>query len=163
MRSKIIKKLVPKKLQDRKRRKNKESEPLSSSEGGSCWGEDKSELLEEEEIVDQQGLKDAGKQLTELLVLEEGADEEKDNGKEKEAIHHASRGLRGKNEIIPGEERAKQRTDIQRKHNSSYLILFVIILTGLVRGRILALLLTVALCLMFKIITRCKRCKQAYE
>ncbi|XP_011039270.1 PREDICTED: uncharacterized protein LOC105135889 [Populus euphratica] len=154
IRRKIIQKLVPKKLRAvKKAKKNNEKEPDFGSESSSCWGDDEGRI-EGLEDGDKQGFENKGKVLlSELLEEEEEEEEEEINerkGKEPyQGISSSSTGWQAKMEVVVVE---KGKTE--KKGSSDYLILIFVALAGLVGGRSLSLVLTLASCLMIKLVAR---------
>ncbi|XP_050223086.1 uncharacterized protein LOC126673140 [Mercurialis annua] len=181
MRRKIMKKLVPKKLRKMKKGKKEFNEVDLVSETSSYWGEDKlwpNEDAEEQQaskfklwqlMVEENGREDKKEEEEmEKCWKEEGKEEEKEkycqeeekvmctkDGDEKfeQKISSFSTGLHTKSDKIVVEE----TVDIENGGNSAYLILFLIVLAGLVGGRVLALLITVASCSMLKFVYRRRR------
>ncbi|KAJ8758646.1 hypothetical protein K2173_000367 [Erythroxylum novogranatense] len=147
--------LVPKKLREGK--KWKRSKGKESDAGNvRCLEADKVEVREEEQTVDPQGLEIAGKSLAFLLTKEEEGDREKTK-KQIQVVDHVRRGVEAEAETILVGEILERRMAIQRKDNSSYPMFFIIILAGLMGGRIVAFSLTVGWCLALKLFMRCRR------
>ncbi|KAG6794242.1 hypothetical protein NC652_004640 [Populus alba x Populus x berolinensis] len=152
IRRKIIQKLVPKKLRAvKKAKKNDDKEPDFGSESSSCWGDDEGRI-EGREDGDKQGFENKGKALLPELLEEEEEEEgiNERQGKEPyQGISSSSTGWQAKMEVVVVE---KGKTE--KKGSSDYLILFFVALAGLVGGRSLSLVLTLASCLMIKLIAR---------
>ncbi|KAJ9163193.1 hypothetical protein P3X46_022891 [Hevea brasiliensis] len=157
IRRKFIKKLVPKKLLSVKKGKKGKKEADFSSEVSSCsWREDKlcrGEDTGEQSDLDRQDLSCKGK-LTLLQLMEEEKEKERFRTGGKEEFEHtssiSSQALQTKPEMIVVEE----RVDTERGGSSGYLVLFLIVLAGLVGGRMLALVITVGSCSMLKLVWR---------
>lgn len=151
IRRKIIQKLVPKKLRAvKKAKKNNDKEPDFGSESSSCWGDDEWRI-EGLEDGDKQGFENKGKALlSELLEEEEEEGINERKGEEPyQGISSSSTGWQAKMEVVVVE---KGKTE--KKGSSDYLILFFVALAGLVGGRSLSLVLTLASCLMIKLVAR---------
>ncbi|KAJ8752176.1 hypothetical protein K2173_003784 [Erythroxylum novogranatense] len=127
----------------KKWRRNKVKEWDANNDGGGLWEEDK--LEEADQIDGQQGLEDAGKSSG--YPLAEGQEMEQERievGGEAEA-----------DMIVVVEKRMV----IQRKdNNSTYPTFIIIILGGLVEGRMVAFSLTVAWWLVLKLVLRYRKC-----
>ncbi|KAF2310743.1 hypothetical protein GH714_016869 [Hevea brasiliensis] len=190
IRRKFIKKLVPKKLRTvKKGKEGKEREANFISDQSSCWGEDKlwrSEDTEGQCNFDLQDLGCEGKLTLWQLMKEEKEERERLRTGGKEEFEHRSsiptqalqteprsststqalqtelrsststQTLHTKPEMIVVEE----RVDIEKGGNSGYPILFLIVLAGLVGGRVLALVITVASCSMLKLVWRRRKCEK---
>lgn len=168
LRRKFIKKLVPKKLRSVKReRKGNEREAefrMRSDMSSCCWVEDKlwrSANTKEQSMLHQQNSGCKGKQ-TLMELLEEEKEEEQERfgtGRIEQFERRRSiptQALQTKTEMIAVQE----RVDIVRGGNSGYLILFLVVLAGLIGGRMLALVATVASCSMLKLLGRRSRCEK---
>ncbi|KAJ6753341.1 ETHYLENE-REGULATED TRANSCRIPT 2 (ERT2) [Salix purpurea] len=149
---KIIEKLVPKKLRAvKKAKKNNEKEQdFGSDQSSSCWGDDEGRI-EGLQDGDKQGFENKGKALlSELLEEEEEEGINKRKGKESyQGISSSSTGWQAKMEVV-----VVEKGEIEKKGSSDYLILFFVALAGLVGGRSLSLVLTLASCLMIKLVGR---------
>ena len=151
IRRKIIKKLVPKKLRAiKKAKRSKGQEPDVGSESSSCWGDDEMGIIEVLEDGDKQGFENKGKALLSKLPEEEEEEEEegiKERRKGKEPDQgnpSSSTGWQAETEVVV----------VNKKGSSDYLILFFVALAGLVGGRSLSLVLTLASCLLIKLVGR---------
>jgi len=149
IRRKIIKKLVPKKLRAiKKAKKSKGQEPDVGSESSSCWGDDEMGIIEVLEDGEKQGFENKGKALLSKLLEEEEEEEgikERRKGKEPDQGNSSSStGWQSETEVVV----------VDKKGSSDYLILFFVALAGLVGGRSLSLVLTLASCLLIKLIGR---------
>ncbi|KAG6756803.1 hypothetical protein POTOM_040246 [Populus tomentosa] len=151
IRRKIIKKLVPKKLRAiKKAKKSKGQEPDVGSESSSCWGDDEMGIIEVLEDGDKQGFENKGNaSLSKLLEEEEEEEEEgiKERRKGKEPDQ-------GNSSSSTGWQAETEAVVVDKKGSSDYLILFFVALAGLVGGRSLSLVLTLASCLLIKLIGR---------
>lgn len=165
IRRKIFKKLMPKKFDTiRKGKKEKEREADFSSEVSGCRGEDKlmkGECTEQKYNFDHQGLVCKGKSTPWQLLEDEKEEEgERYRTEAKEEFEHrsstSSQTVHTKPEMIELEE----KMGTERGGNSGYLILFLIVLAGLVGGRVLALVITVASCFMVKLVWRRRKCEK---
>lgn len=146
LKSKMVKKLVPKKLRgskkDKREKKSKERKDETNSE------EDKSlnfEIEEEREGVQKVEVENGIR--SQLLLKNEL--EEVDHGI---TCSQDSSLARMADVALTSEEKR-----IDRVGNSGYTILFVIALAGLVVGRFPAMILTMAWCFMLKIVTTGER------
>ncbi|KAJ6727626.1 ETHYLENE-REGULATED TRANSCRIPT 2 (ERT2) [Salix koriyanagi] len=141
IRRKIIKKLVPKKLRAiKKAKKSKEKEPDAGSESSSCWGDDEMGIIKVLEDGGKQGFENKGKTLlSKLLEEDDDDDEEPDQG-----YSSSSSGWQAEMEVKVAD----------KKRSSDYLILFFVALAGLAGGRSLSLVLTLASCLLIKLVGR---------
>ena len=141
-----IKKYIPKKIRRRKWGSGKEKGrgPDSSSEVSSCMGGDKpGSFEEEEEEVEEQDDEDKSFQSPPLEEQEKLREEPDMNGAS------CSSDIQSQNDVEAAVVRENPEKEIGR--NSGYLVLFLIALAGLLGGRVLALLLTTAFCLMLKL------------
>ncbi|KAF9667158.1 hypothetical protein SADUNF_Sadunf16G0304000 [Salix dunnii] len=152
IRRKIIQKLVPKKLRAvKKAKKNNEKEPDFGSESSSCWGDDEGRIAGLED-GDKQGSENKGKALLSELLEEEEEEEGINERKGKQpyqGISSSSTGWQAKMEVV-----VVEKGKIEKKGSSDYLILFFVALAGLVGGRSLSLVLTLASCLVIKLVGR---------
>ncbi|KAJ9691261.1 hypothetical protein PVL29_013436 [Vitis rotundifolia] len=133
-----IKKYIPKKIQRRG--------PDSSNEVSSCMGGDKPGSFEEEdeeEEVEEQDDEDKSFQPPPLEEEKKLSEEPDMNGAS------CSSDIQSQNDVEAAVVRENPKKEIGR--NSGYLVLFLIVLAGLLGGRVLALLLTTACCLMLKL------------
>lgn len=130
-----LKKLVPKKLCKKKDKKCKEKEMDWSTGVCSCAVEDK---LPEQRNCDKQE-QDVEEDSSQSLSVKE---EESCQGEEVPDESQAEA------KMIVDEESVERK----RQGNSAYLILCLIVLAGLVGGRVLALVLTVSWCLVLKLV-----------
>uniref|UniRef100_A0A6N2LGI7 Uncharacterized protein n=1 Tax=Salix viminalis TaxID=40686 RepID=A0A6N2LGI7_SALVM len=143
---KIIEKLVPKKLRAvKKAKKNNEKEPdFGSDQSSSCWGDDEGRI---------EGLEDGDKQGFETQSRCSEQKKKRINerkGKESyQGVSSSSTGWQAKMEVV-----VVEKGKIEKKGSSDYLILFFVALAGLVGGRSLSLVLTLASCLMIKLVGR---------
>lgn len=157
IRATIIKKLVPKKLRCGKKCKiNEEKELDLSSEVSSCCGEN--QLGERIEIVEEQ--ENHARQDLEVCKGQEplkGLLEEEEQGEKERKCRDFDNGI----SISSTEVQApapveviflREKAESKGKGKSSYLILCVIVLAGLLGGRIIALMLTVVSCLILKFV-----------
>ncbi|KAJ6332544.1 hypothetical protein OIU77_008584 [Salix suchowensis] len=141
IRRKIIKKLVPKKLRAiKKAKKSKEKEPDAGSESSSCWGDDEMGIIKVLEDGGKQGFESKGKTLLSKLLEEDDDDEEEPD----QGYSSSSSGWQAEMEVKVAD----------KKRSSDYLILFFVALAGLVGGRSLSLVLTLASCLLIKLVGR---------
>ncbi|KAJ6894853.1 hypothetical protein NC652_028565 [Populus alba x Populus x berolinensis] len=146
IRRKIIKKLVPKKLRAiKKAKKSKGQEPDVGSESSSCWGDDEMGIIEVLEDGDKQGFENKGNASLSKLLEEEEEEEERRKGKEPD---------QGNSSSSTGWQAETEAVVVDKKGSSDYLILFFVALAGLVGGRSLSLVLTLASCLLIKLIGR---------
>ncbi|KAF9673156.1 hypothetical protein SADUNF_Sadunf11G0119300 [Salix dunnii] len=150
IRRKIIKKLVPKKLRAiKKAKKSKENEPDAGSESSSCWGDDEMGIIKVLEDSDKQGFENKGKTLLSKLLEEEDEEEE-----DEEEGRKGEEPDQGYSSSSTGWQAEKEVIAVDKKSSSDYLILFFVALVGLVGGRSLSLVLTLASCLLIKLIGR---------
>ncbi|KAG6755630.1 hypothetical protein POTOM_041463 [Populus tomentosa] len=151
IRRKIIKKLVPKKLRAiKKAKRSKGQEPDVGSESSSCWGDDEMGIIEVLEDGDKQGFENKGKALLSKLLEEEEEEEE-------EGIKERRKGKepdQGNSSSSTGWQAETEVVVVNKKGSSDYLILFFVALAGLLGGRSLSLVLTLASCLLIKLIGR---------
>ncbi|KAJ1420881.1 hypothetical protein SESBI_14028 [Sesbania bispinosa] len=139
--SKMVKKLVPKKFRaSKKEKKSKQNEAESSSEVSSGVGEDKLPCFEIEEEIEKLGKEEEDRRnRLSMSKLECIRDDEVDCG-------ITCSQVAGEVVIVSNEEKR-----VDRVGNSGYTILVVITLAGLVLGRFPALILTMAWCFLLKI------------
>ncbi|KDP23865.1 hypothetical protein JCGZ_27134 [Jatropha curcas] len=176
MKRKILQRLMPKRLRTLKKgRKGKEREnDLGSETSSGCGGgDDRSrrnslsrldsegrarstllKLLEEEKQDEIENCVTEGKQEFRNDEFDRGMCRMEENEAFEHRISTSSIGLQTKSEMIVVEE----RVDIERGGKSGYLILFLIVLAGLLGGRMLALVITVASCSMLKLVWRRRKC-----
>ncbi|KAK9267948.1 hypothetical protein L1049_010385 [Liquidambar formosana] len=136
LKSHILKKFVPKKFRTKKKgkRSKEEKELESHNEVSGGVGEDKVGRCEEQ----QEGENGVG----------QGEDEEVDESEQErsEEGEEIDVGISSSGEL----SEVVIETAIKTKGNSGYLFLVLIVLAGLVGGRVVALLLTIGLCSVFK-------------
>ncbi|CAL0324493.1 unnamed protein product [Lupinus luteus] len=137
LKSKMVKKLVPKKLRgskkDKKEKKVKEGKNETISESYSIGKEDKSMNFEIEDV----GKVDV---IEQECVKEEEVDDHGMNCSQDSSMERVEEVV----DVIGEEKR------IDRVGNLGYIILFAIVLVGLVVGRFPAMVLTVTCCFMLK-------------
>ncbi|KAG5235906.1 ethylene-responsive nuclear family protein [Salix suchowensis] len=130
-RSKIRRKII-KKLQGKG--------PDAGSESSSCWGDDEMGIIKVLEDGGKQGFESKGKTLlSKLLEEDDDEEEEPDQG-----YSSSSSGWQAEMEVKVAD----------KKRSSDYLILFFVALAGLAGGRSLSLVLTLASCLLIKLVGR---------
>ncbi|XP_011037724.1 PREDICTED: uncharacterized protein LOC105134859 [Populus euphratica] len=152
IRRKIIKKLVPKKLRAiKKAKRNKGQELDVGSESSSCWGDDEMGIIEMPEDGDKQGFENKGKALLSKLLEEEEEEEEEEGIEERRKGKEPDQ---GSSSTSTGWQAETEVVVVDKKGSSDYLILFFVALAGLVGGRSLSLVLTLASCLLIKLIGR---------
>ncbi|KAF5733602.1 ethylene-responsive nuclear family protein [Tripterygium wilfordii] len=138
-----IKKIVPKKLRHGKRGKKRDEREPESSTGevsSSFDGE-----IQEPEIGDKQVL---GVQVEPKVSQLEEKKEEKCTRTLDDRIHS----LNIQSQTIGEKGLVEEKLGIEKKWNSGYLYIFLIVLSGLIGGRVVAVLLTVSGCLMTKLV-----------
>ncbi|XP_008225647.1 PREDICTED: uncharacterized protein LOC103325271 [Prunus mume] len=140
IKSKLIKKFVPKKLRRKGKQNEPELEPLLSSEVSCHMGDDKVEGCEEHE--DHKDVKQEEQESENMSVF---------SAEEKSEIQ----GFDGVSDLGEGSLAGGETPLIVerkgREGNLGYLVLFLIVLAGLFGGRIVALMLTITSCFMPKL------------
>ncbi|KAF5729270.1 ethylene-responsive nuclear family protein [Tripterygium wilfordii] len=138
-----IKKIVPKKLRHGKREKKRDEREPESSCSEVCSSFDGE--VEEPEIGDKQVSRVQGE--SKLSPLEE-KEEEKCTRKLDDRFHSLNIQL----QTIGEKGVVEEKLGIEKKGNSGYLLIFLIVLSGLIGGRVVAVLLTVSGCVMTKLV-----------
>lgn len=140
IKSKLIKKFVPKKLRRKGKQNEPELEPLLSSEVSCHMGDDNVEGCEEHE--DHKDVKQEEQESENMSVF---------SAEEKSEIQ----GFDGVSDLGEGSLAGGETPLIVerkgREGNLGYLVLFLIVLAGLFGGRIVALMLTITSCFMPKL------------
>ncbi|KAJ4840284.1 hypothetical protein Tsubulata_011200 [Turnera subulata] len=155
---KIMKKFVPKKFLKRKKgKKNGKDKETDSEASSSCWAEDKlgkTGVIEEQQ---QGGYREDFKNKGELLplpLLEGRHERDRGIGEGKEEIDRSSYSCTTRLQTKTDMVETKKKGEVLRKGGSCLPIVFVVVLAGLMGGRIPALLLTVSACLILKMVQR---------
>ncbi|KAF8413433.1 hypothetical protein HHK36_001416 [Tetracentron sinense] len=156
LKAKLLKKLVPKKFRGSKNRRNsKEIQSDSSSDLSiSMVGEKLVEGEQKEE--DEQGELEDEEKSEEDNEVDSSLEK---NSKEDDEVDNSC----DVSQIEMNPDVAKQNVGRKAEESSGYLIIFVIVLVGLVGGRVMALVTTIAWCLVVKTVGTVRRFSKVFQ